>query len=112
MYQAFIVVLEAAFVVVVTSLVLLLLYGLSRRATSSFSGRSAERRKPFMCGESVHPSKTGVPDAGVYTTIWKNVFKSIYEALVIKVHTGILSEWLFWMILFMVIMTVVLVMVV
>lgn len=97
-------VLEAFFAITIITLVLLLVYALSVKLTRSLTHGSSEKRKPFTCGESVPQSKTGLPDTSMYTAVWRLVFRSLYTTLRNKVHTGVLSDWLTWMLIFMVIM--------
>ncbi|MEM4576532.1 MAG: hypothetical protein QW701_03590 [Candidatus Nezhaarchaeales archaeon] len=104
MLPLLITVLEAAFAIAVTSVILIAIYGLSLRATKSVAKGSEEKRKPFACGESLQPSKTGLPDLGMYSIVWKRVFHSLYSTLRDRIHTGILSDWMFWMFIFMVIL--------
>jgi len=104
-------VLEAAFTMAVVITILLALYGLSLRATRPITRASSEKRKPFACGESIPPVKTGVPDMGMYMIVWRRVFQPLYKVIRDKVHTGILSDWLVWMFIFMVIVVVVLIVV-
>lgn len=101
------IVLEASLAIAITVLILLATYGLSIRLTRSIVRGSREKRKPFACGESMPLTKTSLPDSGMYTAVWKLVFKSLYRSLRDKVHTGVLSDWLMWMFIFMVIMVVV-----
>lgn len=98
--------LEALLAIVVTVLILLAAYGLSIKFTKSIAQRSSERRKPFACGESIPPPKTGLPDAGMFTAVWKLVFKSLYTSLRDKMHTGVLNDWLMWMLIFMAVIVV------
>lgn len=105
-------VLEAAFAIFIVSAILLAAYGVSLRATRSISRRSEEKGKPFACGEDVPPLKTSIPDVHMYSVVWRRVFKSLYNSLRDRLHTGVLSDWLFWMFLFAVILVIVLVMVV
>jgi len=103
--------LEAAFAIVLILVVLLIAYGLSVRATRALTRGSEERRKPFACGETLRLSETGLPDAGMYWAVWRRLLRSFYDTLRDKVHTGILSDWLFWMFIFMVVLAIVLVVV-
>lgn len=105
-------VLEALLAIAITVLVLLLAYGLSIKFTRSLARGSIEKRRPFVCGELIPQPRTGLPDSGMYTAVWRLVFKSLYASLRNRVHTGILSDWLTWMIVFMVIMVVTLMVVV
>lgn len=102
---------EAAFVIAIVLLILLAMYGLSIKATRSLAKESLEKRKPFACGESIPPSKTSLPDMGMYAIVWRRVFQSLYITLRDKLHTGILSDWLAWMFIFMVIIIIVLIVV-
>ncbi|RLF07697.1 MAG: hypothetical protein DRJ60_02100 [Thermoprotei archaeon] len=104
-------VLEAAFVIAVVLLILLAIYGFSIKVTKSLSRESLEKRKPFACGESIPPSKTSLPDMSMYAIVWRRVFQSLYTTLRDKLHTGILSDWLVWMFIFMVVIVIVLVVV-
>ncbi len=104
-------VLEAAFVMIVVLLILLAIYGFSIKVTKSISRASREKRAPFVCGESIPPSKTSLPDMGMYAIVWRRVFKSLYTTLRDKLHTGVLSDWLTWMFIFMVVIIIVLVVV-
>lgn len=99
-------VLETFLAIAITVLVLLLAYSLSIKFTRSLAQRSTEKQRPFTCGESIPLSKTGLPDSGMYTTVWRLVFRSLYTTLRDKVHTGVLSDWLTCMFVFMVIMVV------
>jgi len=99
-------VLEAAFVIVLVLAILLVAYGLSVRATRTVMRSSEEKRKPFACGELLRPSEAGVPDASMYWAIWRKLFRSLYNTLRDKMHTGVLSDWLFWMIIFMVVLVI------
>jgi len=104
-------VIEAAFTIALVILIVLLLYALSLKATRGLSRSVGDKRKPFACGEVLPESKTGLPDPHVYTAVWRDVFKSLYRGLRDKLHTGVLSDWLVWMFIFMVIVVVVLVVV-
>ncbi|MEM4425168.1 MAG: hypothetical protein QW335_04230 [Candidatus Nezhaarchaeales archaeon] len=99
--------LEASLAIVVTVLILLVAYAFSAKFARSIVRGSSEKRKPFACGESIPLPKTGLPDAGMYTAVWRLVFKSLYKSLRDSLHTGILSDWLMWMFIFMVVMIVV-----
>ena len=104
-------VLEAAFTMAIVIIILLALYGLSTRATRTLARESTEKRRPFACGEAIPPVKTGVPDMGMYMIVWRKVFQSLYRGLRDKIHTGILSDWLVWMFIFMVVIVIVLIVV-
>jgi|GEM_PF-694304 len=99
-------VLEAAFVIVLVLAILLIAYGLSIRATRAVTRSFEEKRRPFACGELLRPSETGVPDASMYWAVWRKLFLSFYNTLRDKLHTGILSDWLFWMFIFMVVLAI------
>jgi len=105
-------VLEVSLAIAVTVLILLAAYAFSIKFTRSMTQKSNEKRKPFACGESISSLKTGLPDAGLYTAVWRLVFKSLYNTLRDRLHTGILSDWLMWMLIFMVVIVVVSMMVV
>jgi len=105
-------VLEAAFVVLVVLVILFIAYGLSLRATKAVTKSSGEKRRPFACGELLRPSETGVPDASIYWAVWKKLFRSFYNTVRDKVHTGILNDWLFWMFIFMVVLVIIFVVVI
>jgi len=102
-------VLEATFVITLVLVILLIAYGLSVRATRAVMRSSEEKRRPFACGELLRPSETGVPDASMYWAIWRKLFRSLYNTLRDKIHTGVLSDWLFWMIIFMAVLVIALV---
>ena len=102
-------VLEATFVITLVLVILLIAYGLSVRATRAVMRSSEEKRRPFACGELLQPSETGVPDASMYWAIWRKLFRSLYNTLRDKIHTGVLSDWLFWMIIFMAVLVIALV---
>ncbi|MCX8142325.1 MAG: hypothetical protein N3F04_06165 [Candidatus Nezhaarchaeota archaeon] len=104
--------LEAFLAIAITASILSIAYSLSVRATRSVTSRSSEKQKPFACGEALPSSKTGLPDVSMYSIVWKRVFKSLYDTLRDKVHTGILSDWLAWMFAFMVITIIALIVVI
>jgi len=104
-------VLEAAFVMVLVLAILLIAYGLAIRTTRSLTRSSEEKRRPFACGEALRPTETGVPDASMYWAVWRKLFRSFYNTIRDKIHTGILSDWLFWMFIFLVLLAIVLVVV-
>lgn len=97
-------VLEAFLVTTIIVIMMLLVYGLSIRSTRSLTRRSAEKQRPFVCGESIPQPKTGLPDSSMYTAIWRLTFKTLYLVLRARLHTGILNDWLTWMLVFMVVM--------
>jgi hypothetical protein len=112
MTSLLIAVLEAAFVVLVVLVILFIAYGLSLRVTKAVTKSSEEKRRPFACGELLRPSETGVPDASMYWAVWKKLFRSFYNTVRDKVHTGILNDWLFWMFIFMVVLVIIFVVVI
>jgi uncharacterized membrane protein len=111
MTSLLIAVLEAAFVMLVVLVILFIAYGLSLRVVKTVTKSSEEKRRPFACGELLQPSETGVPDASMYWAIWKKLFRSFYNTLRDKIHTGILNDWLFWMFIFMVVLVIIFVVV-
>lgn len=71
--------------------------------------RSRAPRKPvgdklsiYACGESYPERRASVADANLFAAVWRDAFRKLYASLREGVHTGVLSDWMAWMLLFLV----------
>jgi len=107
MMQLLIEVLKASASMFTVAIILYLLY---------LYARSKAPRKPigdklsiYACGESYPERKASVADVNLFVAVWKNLFRSLYGRLREGFHTGILSDWLVWMYVFLALMLFILV---
>ena len=92
-------VLEAAASMFLASLVVLGLYAYARsKAPRSPVG---DKLKVYACGEQYPLHKASVADVNLFVAIWRDVFKPYYRRVREGAHTGVLSDWLMWMVLFL-----------
>ncbi|MCX8204707.1 MAG: hypothetical protein N3H31_03560 [Candidatus Nezhaarchaeota archaeon] len=75
--------------------------------------RSRAPRRPvgdklsiYACGESYPERKASVADVNLFTAVWRTVFRGLYTRLREGVHTGILSDWMAWMLVLLVLVLV------
>ena len=99
MSELLIEVLKAASSMFLSALVILGLYLYAR--SKAPKNPAGEKLKVYACGESYPLQKASIADANLFVAIWKDVFKPYYRRMREKGHTGVLSDWLMWMILFL-----------
>jgi len=97
------VVLETAVSMFIITLLAYGLYLYSIKVTKSFAKESKEKPLIYACGEHITEKEALLADRHLFTTIWNEVFKPLYDSLRGKIHTGILNDWFFWMFLALII---------
>lgn len=100
-------VLKASASMFTIALTIYAIYLYARRKTSS--KLVGDKLNIYACGESLPERKASVADVNLFTALWKDLFKSLYFKLRESIHTGVLSDWLFWMSTFLAILLTLLV---
>lgn len=67
-----------------------------------------EERSLYACGERLEPSKGILFSEGFYWALWKRVFRGAYFTLRERIHTGVLNDWFYYTVLWLMIMVVLL----
>ncbi len=78
------------------------------RVVSRSQRPTPEKTKVYACGEDYTPERASASDINLYTAVWRLSFRNLYKYVREKGHTGVLSDWFFWMYLFMILALVVL----
>lgn len=65
-----------------------------------------EKIKIYACGEDLPVNKASVSGLNFYWGVVKRSLRSLYATIRDKMHTGILSDWLFFMSLWLVIIVI------
>ncbi|MEM4700182.1 MAG: hypothetical protein QXT74_04435 [Candidatus Nezhaarchaeales archaeon] len=93
--------LKASFCMLVTALALYSVY-LYARAKSP-RRPVGDKLSIYACGESYSERRASVADVNLFAAVWRDVFRSMYAKLREGVHTGVLSDWMAWMLLLLVV---------
>ena len=93
--ESLIALIKALLMMAVIGLILysMYLYIISRRGLRAVG----EKLKVYACGEDYPAEKASVSHLNLYWGAVKKVFKSAYLYIRDKMHTGILSDWYFYM---------------
>ncbi|MDW8044502.1 MAG: hypothetical protein RMJ31_01840 [Nitrososphaerota archaeon] len=97
--------LEVSLAMLLPAIIVLILYLTFRKSVQS---SSEEKRSIFIGGEKLEPEGGFLPPGGFYWALWNKTFSSTYRILREKIHTGVLNDWLFYMIIWFVILLILL----
>ncbi len=53
----------------------------------------------YACGEKWELEKMAIAPQSLFWAVWRKVFSKLYVGLMEKFHTGVLSDWLMYMII-------------
>ena len=100
-------VLRASLCMFVVALVLYAAYLYARSRTPR--NPIGDKLSVYACGEPYSQRKASVADANLFTAVWRDLFRRLYGKLREGFHTGVLSDWMMWMLVFLTVVLVVLV---
>jgi len=95
---------SASMLLVASALYLLYLYAKTRAPRRPVG----DKLSIYACGESYPQRRASVSDVNLFTAVWRNLFANLYRRMREGLHTGVLSDWMAWMLLLLAVVLVVL----